>query len=507
MININQLPFLATQNIFCYLNLNQKAKASQVCRRWAYEINLLKSNKLCLVNGSEYEYGNRFAYTREIIGYQNSVLNFGNLNKFKISKQIGIKKLYITNTFPITYRIGFLNQLKGLELEQLEINSFSLDYISLDCPTLKILSIQDCSMNAATFDLPALEVFIFHPKFTFRSTFNDRKQFPDFKYKLSLKHLETSDFYPQIKMFKNLEVLICKKIDNSDLESINELPKLRQLQVIKRLKKPLNISMQIAIEKESSKFLFLNGVADKHSQSSRFSFDEDVELFFVSAKTLRKVIDQLSKQCYVPFATSLYFNGLNSQLTNHQLHSVVLKKLINIRRIEVFGSSTNEKELVDFLSKCGPNIKYLELSQTSLTQSFYDQLSRLKSIERLEINELFKWKIKSYKFLAGLTNLKKIKFYYDGALGLSALTNFIDNAFKKSKSLEIFEFGRQYSNAEIARSGRKLYFGASFILPENFKKVTIDISVFFNQLEDINSEFFFKLNSGESEELVDVLAD
>lgn len=467
-MNINELPTLVLNHLFQYLNVNQRSVARQVCRQWAYEIDLIDRHCNCLFihpKRLNYSFGKRWSYSNELIGHKHSLeqtnesdftdfqFNF-NCDRFK-----KIRKLNVS--FPVRSHqisIEFINKFD--QLEQLEINCAYLvsrrirPEFELNLPKLQILSLKDIDYRTLVVDSPLLTSLVWYPC-NRKNAYADEQSLR-FVQPVYIEHLECEEWpIKQLSAdsnlnFDRLETLICLRMKSVD-SALLQLP-IKQLQIAICSESVID-GLQV-LKYDTKRFdlnmLFLN--FQRYRSVEPDDESRYLTYFFINGKHLDDRLIELSRTTYIPYRVSLYYNGLAERFKTNAKCREFLTKLTKLYKVEVFNQNQNQRDLIEFLRHC-QYFQHLELYNTSFDETFFEQLAQFKSINFLEIKEDTFWFIKDYAFMGKLVNLKILSVYYDGlSIDYQHILDFVEQAFTNSTSLGRFIFGNDFLKVRIYRS-------------------------------------------------------
>lgn len=328
-------------------------------------------------------------------------LNFnfdGKCNWFSTAKPINVKQHIHYSRFSILKdQSDIFQKLKRLkicrltclsmELELSIVNKFSkLQILEIDgiekgphshlqLPELKALSVKTYGESCLMADLQNLRIL-------------NTNRFGAIKltHPLSVKHLriDYGNVYSKdlsFGAFGCLESLECLEIADSghNILSINHLLPFRKLKTLK-----INNSREIVRTKELYKW------------KERLMDHLDVVFYGVKIRKMSK-LDEYERSGDLKFQID-NFNELENSLEfikemsyNHLIalgpdHPPIdlLNKYVNIQLLEIESRIDDENRLLTFINGC-PNLYKLNISKSSLSQRFYDQLPSVSSIFILKI--------------------------------------------------------------------------------------------------------------------------
>ena len=485
-MNINNLPSLVISHLSQFFNINERLVLQKVNDDFKNKIEYRK-DVLCLYFKKNDSFNRYWSFENQLINHKNSfqltdhrLIDFKLLNLKKLS--IILPDQFSANNYKLMSSLLSYRLLS--QLNQLDFENYCLCEFDLRLPELKTLSLKNCCRSNLTIDTIKLEALTWYPKancerrsieldhlnegrLNIGERLNARRlvelerrqnelranEATKFNNEIQLKWLECASLSEVANLrFKQLKTLICSKFD--DEIDLSELPALEHLQILKcddNQIKELKFQ-KFNLRRVDLNLIFLNLLELQFKDPINFS---SIDYYFISKKTANELI----RSNYFPYKACLYYNDFE-HLNSDQI-SRMFKKLRNVFKIEVFNTidhQLDQEHLINFLHHCG-SLEYLELYNTNLAQSFFDQFHHFSSIKYLEIKESKSWSIKNYEFLTYLNYLESIFIHYDGlAFELRHILDFAENAFANCKNLTKFVFGRRYFKAQIWKKTNKQFY-------------------------------------------------
>ena len=278
-----------------------------------------------------------------------------------------------------TSDLSVLINLQQLQIEHLELTEDSV----LNLPKLKILCIEDLYEKRLKLNCPSLIAF----------KNNYGLPLVEFLYPRRLTHLGICNCEISLVPFESLEYLYVKNGSNIDDSLLDRLPKLKQLHSFTNLirdKIGQLLQQKVALNRADFQIFFSGIQFTDAEQLDQINLDVKLGM-----SDLLRFYDKLADK--LPWIR-------NFRISNEHLISLLdnvpdkfYSKFFNLKSIVVRGT-VNQANFQRFL-KCYPNLTYLNLENTALRQSFYNQLnelcSRLLYLEILNDNK----KIRDLQFL------------------------------------------------------------------------------------------------------------
>lgn len=310
----------------------------------------------------------------------NPAKNLINLKYLRIYEFNGME-LKVLNKF---------TKLQILEIKTLDLTS----YDRLQLPNLKSLSIQSMIRFGESYDL-VIDTPSLHSLNLEISTYFDNIVI--LKNCSSVKYLRVGYWDDKILRFQNLEHLeIHGKVFYKDIIRLKNLKKLKI--VIGYSNYELE---QLSQFKKRNIELVVNGVRMKEiniNEELRNIFNGESQRLTFQLNNYNNLEDDLY------FLKSFSQDELERLLTNYQPD--LPAKFSNIQHLYISKKMEKANEFAQFLSGCY-NLHRLNIVRSSLDQEFYNQLTIMKSLYALEIDESMNGFNLNFEFLNKLPYLRE----------------------------------------------------------------------------------------------------
>lgn len=372
-----------------------------VCRQWKSEVDSQHPSSLCLYYLLFYPPNIQWAFTNQLVGYQNSfqITNAKQIDRI-IQKLRPVRRCFL---FMISTLDGYEELISRIgefeHLEQLEIYGTRLPAeCRIESTSLKSLSLKYSTFRSLQLDTPSLEALICHE--AIRSI--------QFRHPQQLNTLLVAEYDAHIKQLVNLERLSCIVLEAVDSKFLESLPKLKQIQLNHR-----NWDSSFddpPVIRELRKQRFAMGRADLDIIA--FCFDSTFYRvndpdFAITSANVRWIRDNYTRiPADLPFLFEVDYAALTQ--TFKPLPGDFFAKFTDIEVVRI-GGQVEQTNLMQFLKQCA-HLYSVWIQSSSLGQAFFDQLHEIQALEELTIEET-EWRIRDYDFLDRLTRLQTVMIY------------------------------------------------------------------------------------------------
>ena len=513
---IDDLPDEMFCEIFKYLNPTALLNCRQTNRRWKSISDITRVRQVIISNQIDEFRELWFHNVQRPINYMDAI----SFHTFRSSARLfnlkqNLLKLHIGYAFgashfsrSLDFDYSILNDFVNLqELDLLLQRSQKVDQM-LDLPNLKRFRLQFLQISASLH-----RVHLIAPKLVL---LNCNLSMIIIQYPTSIKQCWTDgirhsgfNYYFQLNAMENLECLRFSDpfVDYANLEGVlSDFPKLKELHLNlssgmtysnREVMKDdlLNILREkLVLERDEFK-LWLLGV--------ELTNEEMIELFFLN-KLGEGKLDYLSSEVDLAFQTEHYVH-LNGDLSAYQkanynrlidlvggqIPADYLSKFAYIRYVQVNDQVTNPQHLTWFLGRLN-YLKSLNLTNTSLSQPFYDDLPAVCNLSDVFISESNPELSIDFNFILKF----KLLEHFHTNRSYEQLFDLAISSFNNLKHLKLFEFNNDQDQVYISRNyeSRKFYFNYKLNACEfkrlnlvNFRKTKLDLDeliTFYNQLKD-----------------------
>lgn len=501
---MDQLPLLVIREIVSFLSLPERLKCKLVSKQWKLAIEMEGPQSLCIYRGT-FPYRMNWCFTeRDLICEEEIVYanpeKFYNFNlRIDLFKDLQKLCLFRVKMSQFIQDLYLLKKLKVLMMEGYFVDNDHIDnyrHVKLNSGSLEKLSfkykdIDRKDMKSIEFDTPRLSSLIFWTDYAYWSP-DLSVDFPiNFRYPLMIKHLECPEFDTKLNVLKNLETLICQKI-TCPFE-LKDFKSLQRLELLPMEKSELDYIRGLMYEREALKRSSLEIVVCGFKEllipfkpNNRFS----LTLFDLNEHYLKQVAKHKDDFVgHIPWIIYLRdFKGFYK--ISKELPRNFFKKIAHIEKIEISGNVRKKKrmpfkacDVLQLLSQINP--KDVEINANfGQTKEFYRELTSLKSITNLSINEKFK----NLDYDAFL----KLKYLQDFSIFTEKLP--IDFISKIFKMIFFCNFTFYHPNFYMGFDDRypryqRYHFYTKYIKPNKKNKVFwSEIDKYFDCLEDLIEE-------------------
>lgn len=247
--------------------------------------------------------------------------------------------------------------LQQLQIEHLEVSEDSV----LSLPELRVLCIEDLYEKRLQLDCPSLTGF----------KNNYGLSNIHFVHRGKLTHLGIWDCEISLAQFENLEFLYIKNAANIDDRLLDSLPKLRQIHALSSLSREQIarfLRRAVALNRTDFQLFFSGVLLDSEQQLTELKLDIKLDTH-VLIGCYEKLADKLPWIRNFPFSDERLISVLDN------VPEGFFTKFYNLKAV-VVHSPVNQANFMSFLAFY-PNLTYLILENSSLSQSFYDHLIEL----------------------------------------------------------------------------------------------------------------------------------
>ena len=422
---MNNLPVEIYHNIFQFLNLNDLLNLRLVSKRIEFilkgyrikELNIYNANERSAIQKKSWWFTNQSIEhsidTSKLLLMKSSLFNI-KLKRLRII--LPGEKLDFNIDLLLGEELSKFDQIEHLEISLHRINLKQRN-IKFSLPNLKVLQMQLGQELRTCIELETPNLKAIGIKFVGDNSFG----FIKFNYPLSIQHLNLTLFNNEYLILKNLVYLVCDSTTNLNSKVIENYENLKELHYdydpSRRFEDSFVCAKQdLKIYKKGVLLLDGGEFIKSSSDSIRFSPD-NLRLIMNNYSNSSPISDSLDCMKMLEYAKLIKF------IKNKELiYSLPLDffERFNIEVIYVRNIIKDQNQLIQFVQKC-KNLSYLNFQNTRLKQAFFDELPRVSSLNRLDINENKAFCLVNYNFIGRMFNL--IKFETNKLLKLTEEIN------------------------------------------------------------------------------------
>ena len=402
---MDELPLLVLQEIFSFLDWKERLKCKRVSKQWKFAIETTGTQSLCIYSG-RFPYKLKWCFSERELIREDTVYcdpdKFGNLRSkielfrtlqklcfFHVEMNEFIEDLHLLPNLKVLmihdYKVKRERNLANLKLSSSSLEKLSFKYFKTEHPFEMIDSID--------LDTPNLSSLIF---------WNDAitepfANFPiKFRSPLKIQHLECIEFDSKLSVLKNLETLVCQKIVCPF--TLEDFKMLQRLELFPAEEEELDYIRGIMKEKNNLRKDSLE-ITVCGFKDLLVAFKHGYRLFFSNFELNEHFLSQVAKHSenlvgYIPWDFNVYFSVFHKIF--EEIPKNFFKKFSNFKRI-YFSDYTrrlrkrkfpNQSEILQLLIQSNPKVVDLGWD-FYFNLEFYEQLTSIKSIRHLEINDKF----------------------------------------------------------------------------------------------------------------------
>ena len=405
---MDELPILVYQKILSFLGWQERLRCKLVSKRWKISVEMAVPQPLCLYAKEypceEWCFSKRSILCEEIVllrpekfrDFNSRIEIFANLQKLSFFC-INITKFVADLPLLVQLKVLMIKDCYFSSHDPVAFNSSSLEMLSFKFMDVYIFS----KFRSIDFNTPNLNSLIFwndRMSYITRSTAEPFRV--NFLSPLNIKHLECIEFDLNFSVLKNLEILVCQKITCPF--SLEDFGLLQRLELFPRQEHELDYIKRIMNERSLSRKsleIFVCGfkgllIQFKESTNPfRPAGFDNVNFqtsFDLNKRYLGHVAEHPESMCPISWLLNLdivifyqIFGGVQIDF---------LDKLCNVGCIRISDHNRKRKNLFDssdilkMLVKTWPKEVRIEYS---FSKEFYQQLSLIKSIRKLEVRDRF----------------------------------------------------------------------------------------------------------------------
>ena len=209
-IKMDDLPVLVLQEIFSFLNIQEKLRVRSVCRQFKFIVETVNHQRNLCLYSTGYPYNQRWCFSKQKVMEEDMLylqleIDLDNSRKFDLQIEFlrNLQMLYLHRVGPkIDYFLEQVNCLCKLKVLMIDGSRIKLEKLSSSC--LEKLSLRNCGFRLIELDTPNLTSFVL---------WNDEGaiEFAVFRFPLKVKHLECFQFDSSVLMgLKNLETRLSR---------------------------------------------------------------------------------------------------------------------------------------------------------------------------------------------------------------------------------------------------------------------------------------------------------
>ena len=444
-----ELPEVVLKEIFDFLGVRERLRVRSTCKKWKFVAdNLSHQTSVCLYSSNPFN--KRWCFSKQKVTddemlYLKFTREASRPFDFRMEFFRNLRKVYLYSVSNQADRfleeVNQLTRLKVLIIDDVRIDKFR----TLNSPTLEKFALKNCNFNHLRLNTPNLSSLVLWNDIHFREDREDRnRQHVEFRFPLKVKHLQCTEFRPNLRQLKNLQTLACHTIafefQLNDFESLTraELWSLEAFRMVQNEKRRL---------RRTKLQLFASGFDEETVTREPL---EDQDQFFCSPmSTIFKGVLPLSRQ-FLEKAESNQWNLTDPVLWHFILDLNVLGSLpgripkeffekFRIRTISylllpyLLRAEIDQSALVDLVERCNPSKLMFD---PPLSKDILQRLSSIQSIKLLEVH----CDVENANFLLNLKNL--------GYLEIQSATISIDFVCRMYKELK-YLFGFNFYSREF----------------------------------------------------------
>ena len=411
----DELPILVLQEIFSFLSLPERLKCKRVSKHWKFAVESAEGPRsLCIYRG-DFPCRVKWCFSESEVVPEDTVRShpekFYNLNS-RIELFRDVQKLCFFSYVDMSQFVNDLRLLKKLKVLMIEdyyiyhdyrLDTHSHDPLVFDSSRLEKLSFKYCycrgncpSIKSIDFNTPNLRSLIF-----WNEHYGPMAEFPiEFRFPLTIRHLECIEFDSKLGVLRNLETLICQKIICSF--TLDDFKSLQRLELFPREEEELESIRRIIGEKKNLRRDSLEITVCGFKDLLVYNFDElripnldRLGSFHLTEHYLRLIAEHPDKLVsHIPWEFNCWdfpnFYKLSNRLPKDFLQKIHIYQIANL------NNDTCRK--VRTMRKKPPSASYmLNLFTESKAKSvaifynynkeFYEQLTSIQTIKKLYVRE------------------------------------------------------------------------------------------------------------------------
>lgn len=458
------LPAEMLEEIFKYLDLEDRIRIRPVSRTWKYLVENLKSNRsLILTENSlyknvemkrwfidDYEFKNvdQLFYTFYFLDklFSKAALTILDLRRLVIyvSFNYEIENPLMIKMFKFVDNFKRLNKLEINNKGNLELYDKSM---KMNLPELTVLCLKGFKFDEIELDMPKLvKVYLEIINIDLRI---------HFKYPQSIKQIKLLDYNDVLAELVNLESIYIKRVREFESNFLSKFKYLKELNIDDSIE-------QFACLLEQKDRLGFTELATYFRSILVNDIDYEYKRLVESNSTVMDVYfrDDFVKTDQLPLVQSLDYNYLEDN--SIKIHKSILDKFVNLECIYTNQKVKDVNKLEQLIRDCKNSLD-LTFEDSLLSQAFYDRLpDNHKYIVLLRLSHNFADTDLNLDFIFKLNNL--LCFIIDKELSLE----FIELIFDRLVKLSTLKFNYKGHSFRVL-----------FIFPEDvYDKYEVKFSLF-----------------------------
>lgn len=435
---MDDLPVVVLSEILNFLSIRERLKLKTICKKWKFVVETFCSQQNVCIYSHAYPFNRCWCWSDQRVVEEDLLylkFNFQNSPKLNLKMPFfrNLQKVYLYHIDEkvdlFLEEVNLLTNLKVLMVEESIIKTrklsssslekFSMkysnsDYIELDTPNL-------CSLTWWNYELQRIQPI------------------GDFKFPLKIQHLECVAFNLNLSRLRNLESLICQRIDfDFKLEDFKHLTRLELFPVNEEeLRVARNIRNEKSRMERNSLKMTVSGFKGesficKRNSHLPYYFQLHPEYLEQVVQNSSNLVGSLPWDFLIEIPTLLQFsNSFLPDFFDKFRNIKIIKFRIgqNDRNI----TESDQHNLMEFIRQSQTKELYIHGLDLSLEKEFYEQLSSVQSLTHLRIGPHLE--NVEFDYFLKLKNLQK---FIVTSSKISA--NFVSKLFEGLKLLEDFQF-------------------------------------------------------------------
>ena len=389
---MDDLPVVVLKEILNFLSIQGRLKLQTVCKKWKFVVETFCSQQNLCIYFHFYPYDRRWCWSDQRVAEEDLIyLKFDIQENRKFDLRMpffrNLQKVYLYHVGEkvdlFLEEVHLLTQLKVLMVEESRIKIGKLSSSSLEKLSLK------CSLSDyIELDTPKLNSLTWWNEFGLGHS----RGVMDFQFPLKIKHLECVAFNLDLSRLRNLETLICQRI-NFDFK-LNDFERLTRLELFPANEEQLQVARSIRDEKSrierNSLEMIVSGFKGEPFIYKQTRCIADFKLY---SEYLEQIVQNFSDfvgslpwDFHIEIPTILqFFNSFPRDFFNKFRNIIVITVSLGFDRNDRNITESDQRNLLEFIKQISPRLLFIEGLNLSEKKEFYEQLSSVQSLTNLKI--------------------------------------------------------------------------------------------------------------------------